>query len=122
MARGPKQQRLNIFLIKEGVDISDVLRNDAQGLASVAIEPGLGFEGRIVTKGAPQNPPRWLKFVQSGTRESLGILLNQSASCLIILEINNRLFAVAFGFGRHWLDERQIVRRFGMIVTLHAVH
>jgi uncharacterized protein (TIGR04141 family) len=120
MPKGPKQQRLNIFLIKEDVDISDVLRNDVEGLASAAIAPGLGFEGRIITKGALPNPPRWLKFVQTGTREQLGSLLNQSASCLIIIEINNRLFAVAFGFGR--LDERQIVRRFGMIVTLNVVH
>src|SRR5258705_570985 len=122
MPRGPKQQRLNIFLIKEGVDISDVLRSDVEGLASAAIGPGFGFEGHIITKGAPPNPPRWLKFVQSGTPEPLGILLNQSASCLIIIKTDNRLFAVAFGFGRHWLDERQIVRRFGMIVTLNVVH
>jgi uncharacterized protein (TIGR04141 family) len=33
-----------------------------------------------------------------------------------------RIFAIAFGFGRHWIDEAQIVRRFGMIVTLNVVH
>jgi uncharacterized protein (TIGR04141 family) len=90
MPRRPKQQRLNMFLIKEGVDISGALRDDVGGLASASIGPGLGFQGLIVTKGAPPNPPRWLQFVQSGTLEPLGILLNQSASCLIILEINSR--------------------------------
>jgi hypothetical protein len=38
------------------------------------------------------------------------------------LSAAGRVFAVAFGFGRHWIDEAQIVRRFGMIVTLNVVH
>jgi len=32
MPRGPKKQRLNIFLIKEGVTIHQVLRDDVGGL------------------------------------------------------------------------------------------
>lgn len=122
MPRGPKNQRLNIFLIKEGTDRASVVRDDVRGLLTVPITEGLDFTGEIYVKGNPPNPPRWQQFVQSGTQQQLGILLNQSASCLIVISIADRVFAITFGFGRYWIDDHHIVRRFGMIVTLNTVH
>jgi uncharacterized protein (TIGR04141 family) len=122
MARGPKKQRLNIFLLKEGATVAQSLRGDVGGLSVVAIHPGLDFVGQIASKGTPANPPRWQQFVQSGSPQALGLLLNQSASCVISLLTEDRVFAITFGFGRHWIDETLIVRRFGMIVTLNVVH
>jgi uncharacterized protein (TIGR04141 family) len=113
---------LNIFLCKEGTTRTQVLRNNVGELSVAPISAGLDFEGEIITKGSPPNPPRWQEFVQSGTAQPLGVLLNQSASCLIVLSVQNRVFAVSFGFGRHWIDDTRIVRRFGMIVTLNVVH
>lgn len=122
MARGPKKQRLNIFLIKPGVGIDQVVRDDAGPLSRCSIRRGLNFSGVILTKGTPANPPSWIRFVQQGAEASLGLLFNQSASGLILLIAADRIFAIAFGFGRHWIDDGQIVRRFGMIVTLNVVH
>jgi uncharacterized protein (TIGR04141 family) len=122
MPRGPKKQRLNIFLIKEGVAIDQVLRDDVAGLNRHEIRAGFTFSGAILTKGTPANPPSWQRFLQQGTATQLGLLLNQSASGLMLLTAASRIFAIAFGFGRHWIDEAQIVRRFGMIVTLNVVH
>ena len=75
-----------------------------------------------MTKGTPPNPPSWRQFVQSGTDQDLRLLLNQSASCLIALSAGGRVFAVSFGFARHWIEESRIARRFGMIVVLNTVH
>lgn len=79
MPRGPKKQRLNIFLIKEGVAIDQVLRDEVGGLNRHDIRAGLDFTGVIFTKGTPANPPSWQRFVQEGTATPLGLLLNQSA-------------------------------------------
>ncbi|RTL76114.1 MAG: hypothetical protein EKK36_05370 [Bradyrhizobiaceae bacterium] len=122
MARGPRKQRLNIFLIKQGVEIDQVTREGVGQLNSQSIRNGLNFNGTILTKGTPASMPAWVRFVQQGANAPLGLLFNQSASGLILLNANNRLFAVAFGFGRYWIDEAHIVRRFGMIVTLNVVH
>ena len=122
MANGARIQRLNIFLFKEGTTREQVLCDDLGQLAHVPISAGLNFEGEIITKGTHPNPPRWRQFVQSGTDQQLGALLNQHASCLIVLSAHGRVFAVSFGFARFWIDEPQIVRRFGMIVTLNTVH
>lgn len=122
MPDGPRNQRLNIFLFKEGTTREQVLRDDVGQLAHVPISPNLDFDGEIITKGTPPNPPRWRQFVQSGTDQQLGPLFNQSASCLIVLSAHGRVFAVSFGFARFWIEETRIVRRFGMIVTLNTVH
>lgn len=122
MPRGPRNQRLNIFLFKEGTTRAEVLRDDVGHLSVAPVSAGLDFEGEIITKGTCPNPPRWQQFVQSGTDQPLGPLLNQSASCLIVLLAHNRVFAVSFGFARYWIDDTRIVRRFGMIVTLNTIH
>lgn len=122
MPRGSRNQRLNIFLFKEGTTRDQVLREDVRNLAVVPISADLNFEGAIITKGTPPNPPRWKQFVQAGTEQDLGPLTNQTASCLVVLSAHGRTFAVSFGFARHWIDETRIVRRFGMIVTLNTVH
>jgi uncharacterized protein (TIGR04141 family) len=122
VAGGPRNQRLNIFLFKEGTTRDQAVRDDVADLSVAPISGGFDFEGEIFTKGAPPNPPRWLRFVQSGTGGDLAGLSNQSASCLIVLSAHECVFGVAFGFGRYWIDDARIVRRFGMIVTLNTVH
>lgn len=54
MARGPKKQRLNIFLMKEGVGVADVLQQDIGGLTQSPIRPGLAFDGLIVARECQQ--------------------------------------------------------------------
>jgi len=120
--RGPRNERLNIFLMKEGTTRQETVGADVAGLATAPIRAGLNFQGEILTKRTPAGPPRWRQFVQSGTDQGLGDLTNQSASCLIVLTASNRVFAIAFGAARHWIDDTRIVRRFGMIVTLNTVH
>ena len=122
MPEGPRNQRLNLFLFKDGTTREQALRDDVRQFTQVPISAGLNFEGEIITKGTPPNPPSWQQFVQSGTDEQLGPLFNQSASCLIMLSAHDRVFAVSFGFARYWIDETRIARRFGMIVTLNTVH
>src|SRR4051794_22383800 len=101
MARGPKKQRLNLFLMKPGVTIEQTVRGDIEGLARSSIRQGYNFHGIIVAKGTHAAPPRWMRFVQTGSEQPLGMLLNQSASGLIILQAADRVFAIAFGFARH---------------------
>lgn len=121
MARRPREQRPNIFLMKESTSPSDVVRGDIEGLVRIPIANGFDFAGEIVVKASHPNRPRWFDFIQSGTASPLGSLSNQSASCLVVLSMGDPVFAIAFGHGRHWIDDARIVRRFGMITTLNTV-
>jgi uncharacterized protein (TIGR04141 family) len=121
MPRRPKKQRLNIFLLKDGTARREAIKNDVLGLSTFAIAPELLFSGEIRTKASQAVPTGWQQFVRSGTNEPMPELMTQSAGALAVLEVDNRIFCIAWGNGRHWIDESKIERRFGMIVTLNTV-
>ncbi len=121
MPRRPRKERLNVILMKAGTSLEQVIRPDMHDLRRIRIRDGLPFDGYISIKASPPAAPRWQSFVQSGSSDALGVLVNQSSACLIVIEVQNRIFSVAFGYARHWIDDSRIERRFGMIVTLNAV-
>jgi uncharacterized protein (TIGR04141 family) len=121
MPRGPKKQRLNIFLLKEGTTLPQAVRDDVGELSSFAISEEFAFRGEIKVKTTRPLPTTWQQFVRSGTQEAMPDLVSQSSGALILLTVDDRVFCVAWGNGRHWIDDKRIERRFGMIVTLNTV-
>jgi uncharacterized protein (TIGR04141 family) len=119
--RKPRKQRLNIFLIKSGVTRAEAVREDVGELQSFQIDPDFHFEGEIRVKLSRAAPPVWQQFLRNGTREQMPDLFTQSSGALLVLTTDERVFCVAFGNGRHWINEQNIERRFGMIVTLNTV-
>jgi len=121
MPRQPKKERLNIFLLKSGISRQHAIRPDAGNLMSFPISEEFDFEGEIKVKVSHASPPGWKRFVESGTHEDLPDLATQSAGALAVITVEDRIFCVSWGNGRHWIDEKNIERRFGMIVTLNTV-
>jgi uncharacterized protein (TIGR04141 family) len=121
MANDVPKERLNIYLMKDGVTPEQIISADAEQLVRITLKPELVFQGAIYFKTSGSHPPAWFKFVQSGTDEVLPLSVRSAAS-LVTLVHDGRAFAIAFGSSRHWIDESQIERRFGMIVTLNCVH
>jgi uncharacterized protein (TIGR04141 family) len=113
-----KLRRLNIFLLKKGAALGQVLR-DTSGLREYRINDGLPFKGSVWLSADSTTAPSWLTFVRSGT--SVPAVKNQSNSCIVILVAAGRLFAVCFGYSRSWIDSRRIERRFGMRVALNSI-
>lgn len=121
MPRGPKKHRLSIFLTKEGTTRTQAVRQDIPGLSSLAISAEFDFSGEIYVKTSYPNPPSWFGFITQGTQEAMPDLRTQSSGALVVITAEDRVFCIVWGNGRHWLDERTIERRFGMIVTLNTV-
>src|SRR6266481_8605389 len=121
MPRGPKKQRLNIFLLKNNSTRAQAVRDDVGELLSFPVSTEFTFSGEIRVKTPHATPPSWRQFVGSGTREALPELLTQSPGALIVISVDDRVFCIPWGNGRHWIDDRNLERRFGMIVTLNTV-
>jgi uncharacterized protein (TIGR04141 family) len=122
MPRKPKSQRINLFLLKEGVGLEQVLAEDHQDLEVYALIPSLRFKGEIRVKPSDSHPPGWLEFIQSGTRRTIDGLTSQNPSALLSISVDERIFCVAYGSARYWIKDENIERRFGMLVTLNCVH
>ena len=121
MLKKASKQRLNIFLLKDEATLDTAVQKDVAGTKFFPISEEFSFPGTIWVKSAPSKPPKWKSFLQEGTESNLTDIFTQTASALIALESNNRVFCITFGSARHWIEDEKIERRFGMLVTLNTV-
>lgn len=117
-----RSQRLTIFLLTTGVlepaDALDV-SNDSS-YSKQDISDSVGFEGTFYSKYNLPRIPEWAKYV-SPALESSPVVKTASSSGLLILKASDRYFALSFGFGRNFLNQSKIERRFGLKVALNRL-
>lgn len=83
-----------------------------------------GVEGTLYVRNPiKKTSPEWLDFIQPALDEDVNTnnWKNQSVSALLVIEMESRQFAIAFGHGRHLLESRVIEDRFGIKVVLNSV-
>lgn len=94
--------------------------NDKRQLERQVLMLSSGAKAELRTRQSPAVQPRWAKFFD-GTEATLNRLRNRSASALLFLQEKNRLFAVAFGMGRHDLKPGAWEEAFGLRVTVNSI-
>lgn len=119
MAKLPVQ-RLSIWRLKEGVPLDAVVREDLTNIKSTEATVG-DHPAAVYTRQAPQKTAPWQPFVEGAIGKKITNLQTQSASAVLALEIEGRVYALTFGRARNWLSPSVIERRFGMMGTLNAV-
>jgi uncharacterized protein (TIGR04141 family) len=115
------KQRLNIFLLKEASTIQNAVKKEGVSAKSIPISDDVPFTGLIWIESRPSKPPKWKTFIQEGTPNDLSSMSTQNSSALIVIEAEDRIFCIAFGSARHWIEDENIERRFGMLTTLNTV-
>lgn len=110
---------LSIFLAKEGVSEEDLL-NHGHGARPTPIQVG-HVKGTLYTKNSPPHPPSWASFFSDAVPGDVLALETASASALLVVPMKNRTFAVAFGYGRHLIDDMAVEARFGLHATLNSI-
>jgi uncharacterized protein (TIGR04141 family) len=113
-------QRLSIWRLKDGVQLDQVVRDDLTNVKST--DATVGDHAAVVyTRQTPQKTAPWQPFVERAVGKKIANLQTQSASAVLALEIEGRVYALTFGRARNWLPRSVIERRFGMMATLNAV-
>jgi uncharacterized protein (TIGR04141 family) len=121
MPRGTPQQKLTIALLKEDVvQPADALRDPMQEPESIALSEEVG-NGLIYLRRSPTHAPGWKKYVDSLSPEESTGIASASPGALVVLEVDDRWYAISFGQGRHLIDPRRLVRGFGLRATLNLV-
>lgn len=109
---------LNLILIKEGVDIDKVL---IEGLNSIQLESGY----RLYYKLMPTRKPKWIKSFFNDNINIGETFHSKSVSAIILFEkdidVEHRIFAIPFGFGRNLIRSGLIEERFGLLTALSAI-
>jgi uncharacterized protein (TIGR04141 family) len=84
---------------------------------------GMMHHGELYLKQPSSNKPSWFPFVAAGLADpgALDGFLNTSISAVLLVRVEGRAFAIAFGYGRTMLDPEVLESRFGLRVVLNAV-
>ena len=140
MKRAPKPVALNIFLLKDRKTIApkasawteeEIIHKpisapkNKRPLKLGRVELGDdGSLGILLFKQSPAHTPDWLAFLKEGlapNSRKLDSLSNQSVSALLLAKAAGRQFILAFGHGRHLIDQSCVEHRFGLMTVLNSV-
>lgn len=120
MARAPRLERLNFWLLKEGMTHEDALP-DLGGVTSYVVPKIDGERASLFVTSIPPHPPRWQSVLAPRVTGDMEGLSTASSAAVLLLESAGRLFAVTFGQGRHLLDSEAFEQDFGLKVVLNTV-
>jgi uncharacterized protein (TIGR04141 family) len=76
--------------------------------------------GQLIVGPKRPSPPRWLRHVKPYA-PNLPELMNETVSAVLLVPVDNRTFALTFGYGRFLLRADSWEDGFGLKVTLNAV-
>lgn len=113
-------RRLTIYLLQNVSDFEEALDDEKQPIQA-EMSAGLSLDVRFYYRSRRPRPPDWLDFVAPALTSTPAELQSSSASGLLILRSQEQFFALSFGYGRAFLDQAKIRRRFGLRVALNAI-
>lgn len=106
------------YLLRE--DIATPAGALEQPAEAIDVSDGSRKFGTLYVKRNPAHVPKWANFFAPIVDPSdLGLV--QSTGALFIVEEAGRLFALAFGHGRHLLKPGVTEERFGLLVVLNLI-
>tara|TARA_B100002003_G_C14124073_1_gene540677 strand:+ start:413 stop:1966 length:1554 start_codon:yes stop_codon:yes gene_type:complete len=110
--------KLNLvcYLIKEGADEEDALDNEKLSKRTAIEIEGVPC-GLYIKKS--NSEPKWSKLFNKINGIDPNIFRSESVRGLLVVNIENRLFAFTFGHGRSMIKSFMVERGFGLRVTLN---
>lgn len=117
-----KTHKLSIYLIKAEVpNYLSALKTNFLDYTEYQLKESLEFDGLIIVGRTRTNPSDWRSLLQEGTDTILADLYNASNRAVLFFKIDQRIFVIAFGFGKHILNEELIDKEFGLRTALNLV-
>lgn len=112
---------LMIYLAKDTYHLPvALLKSGDQEVLKFPIRSGRSIVGDLYVQPIQPKAPRWARYFKDFIDvRQLGKV--SSASAVLIVKANGRLFAITFGHGRHLLVPDCWEERFGLIVALNCV-
>lgn len=121
---GEKRETLTIMLFKDSVKgFAECLKNDIDErvVTRYMVEPRSGLEGEIVVEKTKGHYPKWKGFLQTFTNETVELNPNKSNRAVMLVKIDDRFFAVIFGYGKSLINLDKIEPGFGFKTALSII-
>lgn len=117
-------QRLTIYLLRDIEDFDDALADDVPSSLTISyLSQDSGLTGRFYWKKHFPSTPPWVKYLEPAVEGGLVGLGSSSASAsgLLVVTVDEHTYALTFGYGRSFLSQAKIERRFGLKVALNLI-
>lgn len=113
--------KLNVHLFREDIKTLDQvqLRDPKEGQAryhEYHPSPPLPFPARLWVVPSSPKAPRWRNLLDQRFKVADDLIMNQWTGALVLVEVQQRVFAVAFGFGGNALPREFMEPDFGLHV------
>jgi uncharacterized protein (TIGR04141 family) len=112
--------RLTIFLLRDIQNHSDAVAYD-KSPTEIALDAESGLSGVFYYSSRPSTTPAWVTYVRPVLASDPSFLTTSSASGLLVIDVNERFFALTFGYGRSLLNPVKIEHQFGLRVALNRI-
>ncbi|HCR1275786.1 TPA: TIGR04141 family sporadically distributed protein [Pseudomonas aeruginosa] len=120
---GKKYRHLNIFLKKPEVTyngFADLLAAD-KDVVGYETASNLDLNGVLYVKRATEKKPNWSDIADEIAGQTVADIGNKSSSTVLFIRVDNDVFAIAFGYGRHLIDLSFFVQDFGLKTALNTL-
>lgn len=115
-------RRLNIFMAKplrDGQTFADLLSEAP--VDSYPMAAALGIDGVLCVKRSAEKRPSWGSLLDEVAGHEIQGLANRSSSAVLLLRVDGDVFAFAFGYGRHLIEQSLFVQDFGLRTALNTL-
>jgi uncharacterized protein (TIGR04141 family) len=115
--------KLTIYLAKETyVTFNSCLRQNTEyDVTKYELKDELDLEGEIYVADTQEKESKWHRLIQQGATEDIPNLTNSSNRALLLLKLEDRIFAITFGYGQYLLNPACIERNFGLRTSLNTI-
>lgn len=114
-------EAFTIFLLKEDVVDPEAALDSDKTYPIIPLTDELGLPGMLFVGEQHSSTPGWVNTLNPFLEHPIGVVFTASISAVLIVQYQDRFFALTFGYGRTLLKPHSWVRDFGLKVTLNRV-
>jgi uncharacterized protein (TIGR04141 family) len=113
-------KKLAIFLIKNTYETFDaVLKTNL--ITKYKLKDDIEHTGLVIIGHEKKQEPDWKYLLQTICKNEIPILNNSSNRAVLFFKIDNRIYAICFGYGKYLLKDESIEREFGLKTALNLI-
>lgn len=112
---------LTVFLTKKGVDGVAALDLTQRVFEHTVISLDAATKGDLYTYSVPSHHPNWAGFFGDRIDPKKLHLFTSSASAILVIQRQQRTFALTFGYARHCVRRDAVEGTFGLRVALNSI-
>lgn len=111
-----------VFLLTDVIPDPAAALDGDKRVTAIPLTAELGLPGVLFVGRQQRATPQWVGMMNPFLERPIGLAYNASISAVLIVQYQDRWFAVPFGYGRTLLTPNAWVRDFGLKVTLNRVN